>query len=58
MEAFGLLILPIVVVACVGAGGVGFLIGYFVGRRSGARQRQAGFPVLSVESTRVGNPRD
>jgi hypothetical protein len=58
MEAFGLLILLVLIVACAGAGGVGFLLGYFVGRRSGARERQAGFPVLPVESTRVGNPRD
>jgi hypothetical protein len=57
MEAFGLLILLVVVVACAGAGGVGFLLGYFVGRRSAAKQRQAGFPILPVESGRVGDPK-
>jgi hypothetical protein len=48
MEAFGLLIFLVFVIA--GAVAVGFLIGYFVGRRSGAKQRQAGFPVIPVES--------
>jgi hypothetical protein len=48
MVAGLLLIILVFVVAC--AGGGGFLIGYFVGRRSGAKQRQAGFPVLPVES--------
>ena len=38
------LLVGIVVVA--GAGGVGFLLGYLLGRRSAAKQRQAGFPVL------------
>lgn len=46
MEAFGLLIIVVGLVA--GAGGVGFLLGFFVGRWSASKKRQAGFPVLQT----------
>ena len=51
MEAFGLLIIVVGLVAS--AGGVGFLLGYFVGRWSGAKRHQAGFPVVTTESSRT-----
>jgi hypothetical protein len=54
MVAIGLLFILTVVVAC--AGGVGFLLGYFVGRRSGAKERQVGFPVMPVAANRGGDP--
>jgi len=44
MIAVGLLFILLLVV--VFAGSIGFLLGYFVGRRSGAKDRQIGFPVL------------
>ena len=44
MLAIGLLFILLLVT--VFAGSIGFLLGYFVGRRSGAKDRQIGFPVL------------
>ena len=40
--------LTILLIVVVVAESVGFLIGYFVGRRSGAADRQVGFTVLPM----------
>ena len=48
MEAFGLLCILVAAVAVI-VGGIGFVLGYFVGRRSRARQWQAGFPLSPIE---------
>src|SRR5579864_4551487 len=50
MIAIGLLLVLLLISAFVGA--IGFLIGYFVGRRSAAKDRQTGFPVLPVQARR------
>jgi hypothetical protein len=54
MVAIGLLFVLLVI--CVFVGSIGFLIGYFVGRRSGARDRQVGFPVLPTAAEPDGIP--
>ena len=40
--------LAVVLIVSLIAGTVGFLLGYFTGRRAGAKGSQAGFPVLPV----------
>ena len=43
MVAMNLLV--VVLVISVMAGSIGFLVGYFAGRRAAAKGRQAGFPM-------------
>jgi membrane protein DedA with SNARE-associated domain len=48
-----MLVIPVLLFLMVAMAAVGFLIGYFVGRSSGRRETQQGFPVLPA-----GDPHD
>lgn len=48
----GLLIIPVLLFLMAAMAGLGFWIGYIVGRRAGRVEPQQGFPVLPVDDPR------
>jgi hypothetical protein len=48
MHGMDMSLLLILFLGCAVSGALGLVLGYFLGRRSAERERQAGFPVLRV----------